>query len=381
MNQSSELEEAELRLIQMDAADAIRASLAFRKTPVGSVLSLLVLPTGAFLAEESYQYFARRRRTQRIGSIHGELFDQFGRSVKKIRARLKLFDDTDTGPENLVEFMALVRSQSRVLFSHPTNRIIQLISGPFRPDLGAYFVGENLVATTHALLPTTGATLELLRGVQPGNFENFNVFAFNFAKAMGEHFRLLAEVLGGIGLAVDLEPAPQRVDWTITHNDFVGERFYRHAEQAVPGVEGQRVPVLTLCLGQINSALYALPTALGEGSNLLARVQFLTAYHAANALRSSSTKVPEWLTGTSDETVFSAKLRNVFAHYELRQTSELGAGTANPLVSTVEAVSQRPWNDVMSLTRARLERLAEHLGHSLTKATLRSTRALFGEHT
>lgn len=379
MDLSAEIEEAELRLIQMDVEDATRASLAFQKTPIGNVLSLLVLPASAFLAEESHQYFMRRRRMQRIGSINGELFEQFGRSVKKIRARLKLFDDTDAGPENLVEFMALVRRQSRLLFSHPSNRIIQLISGPFRPDLGAYFVGERLVATTHALLPTTGVTLELVNDVKPGNFADFNAFAFNFAKAMGAHFWLLADILGSIGLTVDLEPAPQNVDWTITRNDFVGARFYRHAESAVPGAKPQRIPVLTLCLGQVNSALCALPTALGERSNLLARVQFLTAYHAHNALSASG--APEWVTDASNEAVFSPTLRNVFAHYELRQAADLGARSANPLVAAVERISQRPWDDIMSLTRARLERLAEHLGHALTKTALRPTRALLGDHT
>jgi hypothetical protein len=40
------------------------------------VISLVSTPAAGFVAEESYQYFSRSRRDQRIGAIHGPLFDQ-----------------------------------------------------------------------------------------------------------------------------------------------------------------------------------------------------------------------------------------------------------------------------------------------------------------
>lgn len=381
MPQSAEIEEAELRLIQRDATDAIRALRAFSQTPASGVLSLLVLPAAALVAEESYQYFRRRRREHRIGAISGQLFDEFSRSVKKIRARLKLLDDTDTGPDSLAEFLSLVRQQSRTLFSHPSSRLIQFLSSPFRPDLGAYFKGEELVATTHAILPTIGATLEMVRGIQPGQFADFHSFAFDFAKAMGAHFRTLADVLESVGLAVELEPSPQTLDWTITHNDFVGERFYRSAQRSLPCANRSQVPLLTLCLGQVNCALHVLPDVLGKDSNLLGRVQFLTAYHGSNAVRALSGNLPDWLSVDSSDALASSRLRNVFAHYEFMPSHNAPVAADNHLAALVLNLAKVSLPEILKLTHERLRRIGGFLGSSLTKTRLRPARAVLGDHT
>jgi hypothetical protein len=292
---------------------------------------------------------------------------------------LKLFDDTDAGIEQLVSFMDLVRKQSNALFSHPSNWFIQLLSGPFRPDLGAYFVGENLVATTHAIVPSLGFDPELLRSLQPGHFKHFGAFNLGFSTSLGEHFAALASVLGVHGREVNLCPAPIDPPLTVTHNDFVGARFYGHAEKAWRDAPSIRVPALTLCLMQVNIAQHVLPQLLEPHSNLLARVRYLAAYHGSRALSTSLKRVPSWLASGSP-LLAAPDLRNLFAHYELRDASRFAVGSSEPFQAAIAGIVNAPATDVSEAVSERLARISDLLGTQLTKSALHHKRALLGDH-
>jgi hypothetical protein len=98
MTPNPAVEDIELSLIQADTNDAIRALLSHIGDEASAVLSLVTLPMGGLVAEESYRYFSRSRRAERLGSLDSDLFNIYGHSLTKVRARLKLFDDTDAGP-------------------------------------------------------------------------------------------------------------------------------------------------------------------------------------------------------------------------------------------------------------------------------------------
>lgn len=373
----AEVEEIELSLIRSDLQDAFRLFPASGEEDEGTI-PMLVLPAAAFVAEESFAYFSRAKRTTRWDSLDGPLRANYSGSLTKVRSRLKLFDDTDAGPTNLASFTALARKKSRVLFSHPSNKLLQFISAPFRPDLGVYFLNEDLVATTHALLPSLGFTMETLTQARPGEFGPFRTHAHDFAMAMGSHLAHLANVLEKLG-----HPPAARfrngMVVPISSNDFVARSFYRHAERELKGIRPELVPSLTLCLGQTNVAGEVLPLLLDRESNLLARMQFLTAYHASSALRSSTLEPPKWLSAPND-VLASPKLRNMFAHYELRGAASAAIGATRPFDAAVSSCAGVPFPAIMTGVRERLKAIAEYLGPPFRKSRLWPIRAICGEH-
>ena len=305
MNVNPAIEDIELSLIEADVNDVAQALRGPRAQDHASIPALLIFPVAGLVAEESHRYFSRHRRSKRFGSLEGDLFDVYGESLTKVRARLKLFDDTDRGPGNLVSFLNFVQQQSRVLFSHPSSSVLQWLSAPFRPDLGAFFADDVMVATTHALLPAMGVGLDLLRNTRPGQFADFHAFAFDFARAMDAHWSQLASVLNRQGRNVNLRPEPITGALSFTHNDFVAKRFYRHVKRGLPAVFPAHVPALTLCLGQVNVALYVLPQLLGLGSGLVVRAQYLAAYHGSRALEHAMTSPPDWVQPGADHMLSS----------------------------------------------------------------------------
>lgn len=370
-------EQLELSLIADDANDAVRV---LRTTGMSGLFNIVAFPLGGLVAEESFSYFDSRNRHHRIGALTDTLMTEFRHSVKKVRARLKLFDDNDRGQEALVSFMATVRAQSRVLFSHPTSGVLQALSGPFRPDLGAFFAGERLVGTSHSSLPTMGVTPELLAGSRPGAFEDFSAFARNFGMALGEHLSKLARILASRGLAVDLSPALRSTAVTITYNDFIGDKFYRRASMTMPGARLDAVAALTLCAAQANASLEVFPAVLKPESSLLLRVQFLTAFHGTSALRHCVHPLPSWLPPHAGQGFELPRLRNLLAHYELRDAECFAVGAEQPLMAAIKGVSKMEPEHVRAQVTERLNLISEFLSRGLTKAQLRPFRALLGSH-
>lgn len=376
------VENIELSLIQADANDAVRLIHVLKYDPRPPAISFAVFPVIGLVAEESYDYFRKQDRAERLGSLDGELVRSFRHSLAKVRARIKLFDDTDRGGEELVSFMSLVRERSAVLFSHPTSKWIQRISRGVRPDLGVYFSGNHMIATTHAALPAFGFTTESLKAIRPGGFEDFKPFLFEFSRGMGEHLAILAKVLFLNDHPVTLDPGPAQLIPVppVTHNDFVGDRVYRYLEESFQCTQPERVPALTLCLSQVNAALHLLPALLGENSNLLVRVQYLAAYHGSNALRASLAAPPPWLDHDPTDALSSRKLRNIMAHYELRGAARYALGAKAPFHAVIAGISRRSAEEIAISSRERLTRISECLGTNASKTSLKPLRALFGDH-
>lgn len=382
MSYDPRVENLELELIQTDVNDAVRALLAHRNDPNINIIGFAIFPVAGLVAEESFKYFSSRRRAERLGSLDGTLFRSFRHSLKKVRARLKLFDDTDAGSENLVSFMALVRIQSGVLFAHPRSNVLQFLSRRLRPDLGAFFAENHMIATSHTILPALGFTPESLKALRPGQFEDLRPFIHVFSRSMGEHFANLAKVLSLNGRAVNLNPElVPLIPVSLTHNDFVGDRFYRHVEQSFQSTQPDRLPALTLCLAQVNAALHVLPAVLGENSDLLRRVQYLAAYHGSSALRTTLAVPPPWLASDPASVLSSRALRNVMAHYELRDAGRFALGASAPLQAAIAGISGVSAEDVALATEDRLIRISELLGAKLSKTSLKPLRALLGDHT
>lgn len=126
--------------------------------------------------------------------------------------------------------------------------------------------------------------------------------------------------------------------------------------------------------------LYVFPRLLRPDSNVLFRVQFLTAYHASAALRRCCTKTPVWLPHSAGTEFEIPTLRNVLAHYELRDLSRFAVGATEPLLAVAVGVSGVPAEQLRAAVIDRLRRISEFLTADLTKAQLRPFGALLGSH-
>jgi hypothetical protein len=158
--------------------------------------------------------------------------------------------------------------------------------------------------------------------------------------------------------------------------------FYRHAEQAVGGAASESVAGLTLCLAQVHAALHVFPRLLAPDSNLLFRMQFLTAYHASNALRKCLNGLPPWLPRATGTGFGVLAARNVVAHYELLGAARFAVGAERPLLAAVAGVSGLHADQLCAAVVERLSRISALLGPPLAKPILAPLRArLLGSHT
>jgi hypothetical protein len=198
---------------------------------------------------------------------------------------------------------------------------------------------------------------------------------------MGEYFANLRALLSAQGLDLVLNPAPVRPEFSVTHNDFVGRRFYRHLERAFAAARSDQVAALTLCLARVNMALHVLPSLLGEHSALVLRVRYLAAYHGTNTLRMIFGVLPKQLEPGPSTLVSHRRLRNLMAHYELRDASRFALGASEPLQRAVEGVAGAPIENIVAETRDQLSRVSEFLGAVMSKPALKPLRALLGDHT
>lgn len=376
-----QIQATELKFIAEDADDVVRLMLGLGRGGTHGMLFLIALPIVGLFAEESFNYLRAVHRSPLAENINNELFDEFGRVVTKIRARIKLMDDTDGGMIGLVDYMDLVRKRSKVLFKHPSNKFIQLLSGPFRPDLGIFFVNDRIIATTHVAIPAFGFSREQIQAFRPGGFNALNSFTYEFAGAAGKYLALVAAIMLPLGNSVCLDPPALQTDIKVTNLDFIGNRFYKHREKAVVPSESCSVAALTLLLSQTNSACFLLPTILGTGSNLLMRVQFLTAYHASRTLRHVLCEIPSWLKEDAEPALEHRALRNTMAHYGLRGVAEYVVDTGTPFDAVIHSVSGINREQLADLVFKRLECISELLQPGLSKTELYPKGAFLGDHT
>ncbi|MEZ4222616.1 MAG: hypothetical protein R3B13_16870 [Polyangiaceae bacterium] len=367
-------QEVELQLVAADANDLVRAHRITAAHPQGGILVYAMLPLMGFFAEESYRYL----RSVRPELPTPPLFCEFRRAVTKARAGLKLFDDNDGYADGVIDLLKLAHEKSVEWFCEPHVGPFRRFLRRYQPDLGVFFVGEDVTATSHASLPAFGVTRDELRDFTPADLDNLGARVKRYSYLVGDYTTTLASQLMNFGLTVDTSPEVSTVDTPpITHNDFIGAKFYDLVRTPLEPIDASLVAPVTMAAGHINSAIRVLPALLGKHSNLLLRAQLLTAYHAGEALRQTIPHVVEHAVPVPS---FLCKrpLRNVCAHYGLRGAGPPAVGTTDPFCTVVQqlaGVSGATLRDALSET---LERYSEALRGALSKSKLATARARLG---
>lgn len=136
---------------------------------------------------------------------------------------------------------------------------------------------------------------------------------------------------------------------------------------------GPWVPVKTVNMGPIFAAG-------DKESNMLLRVQFLTAYHASRTLRHCLASMPDWLEEHYAPVLDSKRLRNNLAHYGLGKAARYTLTSDEPLDAIIVGVANCTRDALVRAVQHRLSQISSLLQAEINKASLWPLRAVLGTH-
>lgn len=375
----------ELRLIQSDTDDLRMIVDELKNHALTGYLSLALSPVIGFLAEESHKYLTSRNLL--TGSP--ALFVSFQQAVTKMRALLKLFDDTDGGKEGLVALLELFQQKSSLWMNAGKSGLFGAITKKWlQPDIGLYFLNEDPIYMTIIAFSAIGKTKQEIEALQERDFESISAASHSFGVSIGQYIAAIYNVMNlygipsGAKVATGLSP-----ELKITHNDFRSDQLYSKVASQANLSQQEIATAVLFILSQVNVAHVLLPHLLNQNSNLLVRIRFLTAYHAVRSLSSIQSSFEPGLSSLLSKVDISAsipnakKVRNIFAHYGLGEgTKFIGTGT-DPLDDVVQGFSGKSILEVSELANECLHQISEWTQQRFSKTNLRDIRAPLGNHT
>jgi hypothetical protein len=374
----------ELILIQKDIDELCSVMLALPNHKLSGYLALALFPTICFVTEESHNYLVSRN----IKNDSSTLFDSYTITIKKSRALLKLFDSTDGGRNGLIQSFNLFQEKSSLWMNAGKSGFKGFVSKLLQPDIGIYFLDEYPIYMTIVGFSVTGRVKNELESFDEYDFKNLSQQTKAFGIAIGEYFSAFGVLLNLCGISNNhISPITLPSDLNITHNDFHSEKFYKRIASQGNVKETNIAPVLFFIITQVNIAYSLLPRLLMPNSNLLFRIQFLTAYHAISSLLEIQNKIDyEFANSLSCENILTTipnikKVRNVLAHYGLGEGKEYTTENSDPLDEVIKKLSGISKNDLSQVANNQLCKISTWSKNKFSKAHLKNMRALLGDHT
>jgi hypothetical protein len=365
-------EQTTLSLIAADAEFFRDFFLGPRFEQIRDVAILALMPFISAFTFESSEYIKRKDpAVVRALEAYKDL-------LRTSRLRLKLLDDNrkslDEVLDNASELAAV--NSSWMMQSHrgllgPLKRLIQ-------PDLGIYFMQDEVFCTTHVAFLNLGFSKEAL-AASSLSMENLGPYLRDTSEDYGRYLALLLSKLGvGNRVSDSARDAPLP---PIGFRDVKSGRLYRAmARRAVP----HRVPVcllLTAILSQVNTARTLVPTIAGRNQVAAFKVSFASLFHAASSLRKlldqnredplllpdAARQIGATLDADPVRNVFENRfLRNTLVHYGVHKSTVPQLSANLPLFGLVEALAQgKSLAAVANDVEIGLDRVAEVLGSML----------------
>lgn len=362
----------ELGLIIDDIADCLQLVHAMQTDPNGAVYSFAIMGAIGLVVEESF----------RLISPMAELTELANANLRKARSRLKMFDDTEGYSEGFVQVLSIAQTKGAEWFSLRHQGLLGSLKRYLQPDLGTYWLGQHLIATTHTALPALGLTQSELDELTPTAMNNLGRTLFDYGQRGGAALAAIATALASRGFSLP----PRNVESNvipISHNDFKSDRFYSAATLALKVSDERHAAAAVFAVAQMNTAIHLLPRLLDAGSNLLLRFQVLTAYHGMRTLDAScivrtSDDEPFWLASPA---TIPRSARNLCAHYGLRKGALFAGGSSDPLGAAIEGICGIPRAQLKADVRRWLNESSAAAVVAFSKNTMKPYRALFGDHT
>jgi len=375
----------ELGLVDSDAQDLRAIILSLQGHEHSGYLALALSPTVGFIAEETYNYLTSRNILAELPAFSGN----YRKIVKKLRALLKLFDDTEGGKEGVLAMLDLFQQKS-ILWMNKGKRGIYraIIQTYLQPDIGIYFIGEDPFYMTTVGFSATGKTRHEIEALREEDLVDMSVYARAFFTAIGEYLEEMRNLMKTLGIHTTITPSIRDSSQIkVTHNDFRASRLYTTVSREL-GITNRRLaPAALFVLTQVNTAHILLPSLLEKESNLYIRLQVLTAYHAARALLELQGDLdPELISLVSNADISKSvqnfrKVRNILAHYGMGEGKTFINQGIDPLDEMIQGFSGMSKTELSELAGIYLKQISDWSRARLSKTTLKSVRALLGDHT
>jgi hypothetical protein len=378
------IQDIELGLIYNDIDElrsVIMASIDHRHS---GYLALALFPTISFVTEESHNYLTSRNITKDSSA----LFDSYKIAIKKSRALLKLFNDTDGGRSGLFESLNLFQEKSILWMNAGKSGFKGFISKLLQPDIGIYFLDEDPIYMTIVGFSVTGRVKNEIESLVEEDFENIPEETKSFGIAIGEYFAAFEGLMSIYGISRNrVFPTALPTDLNITHNDFHSAKLYKRIASQANLKDTSIAPILFFILSQINIAYSLLPRLLLSDSNLLIRIQFLTAYHATSSLLEIQNSLDYELTNLLlTENILTTipnvnKVRNVLAHYGLGEGKKYVVSNSSALDDVMKGLTGMSKSDLAKISLNQLQKIFIWTRNNYSKTHLKNVRALLGDHT
>ena len=378
------MRDIELKLLYSDIDELRSIMLALADYRLSGYLTHTLFPTISFVTEESHNYLVSRN----IKNDQSPLFNSYKIALKKSRALLKLFDDTDGGKNGLLKSFNLFQEKSLMWMNAGKFGCKGSISRLLQPDIGIYFLDEDPIYMTIVGFSATGKVKNEIKSLEENDFKRIPQQAKYFAIVIGEYFATIENLM--VLLGISRSPISSVIlpsDINITHNEFHSKKLYKRIVNQASLTESNIAPILFFILNQVNIAYTLLPRLFPSDSNLLLRVQFMTAYHAITSLLEIKNAIDYEFTNLFTNTNILTtipnvrRVRNVLAHYGLGKGGKYVINASDPLDDVIRGLSGMSKSDLAEASMNQLGDISAWTRDKFSKSHLKNTRALWGNHT
>lgn len=274
---SSDLaERTALSLITSDLLLFRDLALRRRQETIDHIAWLALMPWLSMFVFESAMYFERRSSVSFLElKPHENL-------LRSSRLRLKLLDDDHRSFAELLESASNLAAINTSWFLQSHHGLLGRMKRLLQPDLGVYFVQNEVICTTHVAFLNLGLTEEDLTASSL-SMESLGPYLKTTTEDFGRYMRVLLEALGLHANA--LTNSPETPLPQVGYRDLKSERFYgAMARRIAP----EQVPIcilLTSILSQVNTVKVLMPLIASENEIAIFKMRFISLYHAASSLQ------------------------------------------------------------------------------------------------
>ncbi len=341
MHAATAVTTAEMALVASDAW-ALRLLVDRLKTEPGKgVLGLAMAPVLAFYVVEANDWMKRHS-----GGALAKILGQHDSELRDFRAALKVFDTRKGGLRGVTGRLQDVQQHCVAAFDRHHGGILGPLKRALQDDLGLYFLGSDLVCTTHvaalgsSFLPdardASGATAS--RETSP---------SFQFGQRCGQFIGAVARSTGSAFAAHHARSSGADAEY-LWFEDHKAGSYYLALQEKLGSTDSLAAPV-TFMIAQVNFVHRWLRHVLVEPSpGLSFRLRFVVCFNALRALSilgSVTRGQPSPLAGlvASQLSTQSARklrrmerLRNILAHYDLSLATPAELADPQPLAQLVQ---------------------------------------------
>jgi hypothetical protein len=291
------------------------------------VVGLGVTPFACFFIVEAYDWL---RHYSLAGS---ENFLELEASrIRTLRARLKLFDDRG-GFKEVLQHLQTVDQASVRMFQGKHTGNLACLKKLLQDDLGFFFMGDDLVCTTHVGLINAGYLDTVINDFDESYlFDSIGSELHGFAENIG---RFISKILQILNCSAETSFI-RKPRISISAEDHKANIVYPLINNRLGISHLQMGAAFTWLISQVNYVNLVLRDFFHSDNDLFFRFRFLTVYYSLRALQTIGNflkgdrtseigqLISELLTRPNARRIRRLdKLRNAIAHYRSDQPAHL----------------------------------------------------------